>query len=276
MEKKLIRNCPKCGKIFYYKSEVTYKNAIRNNSICRSCSNKKRFSDALELKLLSERIKKWHETNENPFKNKTHREETKKIIAEKSVRWGATNGMYGKTLLGIWSDKYGKEIGLQMWDKHKKKLANYGEKNGQYGKPPPIKSGNGWAGWYKGWYFRSLLELSYMIRVIERWKIEWKSAETDKLKIEYEKDDRLGTYYADFLLNKKYLVECKPKSLQDTEINRKKFAAARDYCQKHGMVFKVVDIKILSESELKLLYISGDIKFIDRIDEKFRKKYMCC
>ena len=32
-----------------------------------------------------------------------------------------------------------------------------------YGRFSPRGSGNGWSGWYKEWYFRSLLELSYMI-----------------------------------------------------------------------------------------------------------------
>jgi len=49
-----------------------------------------------------------------------------------------------------------------------------------YGKPAPIGSGNGWSGWYKGWYFRSLLELSFMINVIERFKMSWQNAETKK------------------------------------------------------------------------------------------------
>jgi hypothetical protein len=61
----------------------------------------------------------------------------------------------------------------------KKKMSDSisGEKNFWFGKPSPVGSGNGWSGWYKGWYFRSLLELSFMIKVIERFKFSWKSAD---------------------------------------------------------------------------------------------------
>lgn len=36
------RICPNCGKELMYKSETSYKNAIKSNSICRSCASKER------------------------------------------------------------------------------------------------------------------------------------------------------------------------------------------------------------------------------------------
>ena len=37
-EKKLTRNCPKCGKVSFYKNEITFRKASSINSICRSCA----------------------------------------------------------------------------------------------------------------------------------------------------------------------------------------------------------------------------------------------
>ena len=80
-----------------------------------------------------------------------------------------------------------------------------------YGKPSPQGSGNGWSGWYKGWYFRSLLELSYMILVIERFNISWSNGE--KIKITYKNFSGINrNYFPDFLLNNKYIIEIKPKN----------------------------------------------------------------
>ena len=55
--------------------------------------------------------------------------------------------------------------------------ASIGEKNAQYGKPAYGGSGNGWSGWYKEWYFRSIMELSFMINYIEKNNLKWKTAE---------------------------------------------------------------------------------------------------
>ena len=41
-----------------------------------------------------------------------------------------------------------------------------GEQNPMFGKQTPTGAGNGWSGWYKDWYFRSLGELSYVVNVL--------------------------------------------------------------------------------------------------------------
>lgn len=38
----LKRVCPNCGKELVYKSKTSYKNSIKNNSMCRSCASKER------------------------------------------------------------------------------------------------------------------------------------------------------------------------------------------------------------------------------------------
>lgn len=39
------RICPNCGKELTYKSETSYKNAVKSNSVCRSCASKERQKD---------------------------------------------------------------------------------------------------------------------------------------------------------------------------------------------------------------------------------------
>ena len=50
-----------------------------------------------------------------------------------------------------------------------------------FGRPTPQGSGNGWKGWYKGWFFRSLKELSYVVNVLEPNGDIWESAENIKI-----------------------------------------------------------------------------------------------
>jgi hypothetical protein len=69
-------------------------------------------------------------------------------------------------LAKTYEELYGKEKANKM--KNNLSILNSGSKNKMYGKPSPQGSGNGWSGWYKGWYFRSLIELSYMVNVIEK------------------------------------------------------------------------------------------------------------
>lgn len=37
-----------------------------------------------------------------------------------------------------------------------------------------------------------------------------------------------------------------------------------------------IDPILLSEEEIKLLYLSGQIKFLDKYDLKFKEKYLKC
>ncbi len=47
--------------------------------------------------------------------------------------------------------------------KEKHRQNAIGEGNNMYGRPSPQGSGNGWSGWYKERYFRSLRELMFLI-----------------------------------------------------------------------------------------------------------------
>ena len=228
----------------------------------------------------------------NPFYGKEHSEKTKDRLRKidksytKTVKFkkkmskvtsGSKNPMYGKTVYDIWVKKYGKEIAdKKEEDLNKKKSINAsGKNNPMYGKPTPQGSGNGWSGWYKGWFFRSLRELSYMIKVIEKNKYKWRTAETKDLRIEYIDYKGNGrTYLADFLVEETDLIEVKPKKLKKSLTVRLKAKAARKFCKEKGLTYKIEDVKILSEKEIKNLYDNRIIKFTNRYEKKYNERYM--
>lgn len=271
------RNCPKCNCEITYKSKYSLINANKKNSKCKSCGLKEIMTDEVK-KRMSERVKGENNPmfgktgNLNPFFGKKHTEETKKKIINgrdysvykteefrqkiSKLSKGNNNPMYGKSVYDVWVEKYGKKIADEKMVDYKKKqsLNNSGEKNSMYGKPAPINSGNGICGWYKGWFFRSLLELSYMIFVIERFNLDWESGESEKYKIKYEVDGENKNYFPDFVLNKKYIIECKPKKLTKVNTNKIKFEFAKKYCEENGFIFKVRDIpKIKKENLIKMI-----------------------
>jgi len=178
--------------------------------------------------------------------------------------------MFGKSVYSVWIEKYGKEIADNKLIEYKKKqsLNNSGEKNSMYGKPAPINSGNGICGWYKGWFFRSLLELSYMIYVIERFNLIWENGESEKYKISYTQDGISKNYFPDFVINGKYIVECKPKKLWITSKNLLKFEFAKKYCEENNYAFKVRDIPKLERPELLSLINSGLVELTNKWKNK--------
>ncbi len=227
--------------------------------------------------------------SKNGFYNKNHSIETIKKLRKVDKGYTktdnfrkkvsiATKNAYRKNygdVLKCWTEKYGKKKAIKMWDDRNKNLSkkNSGKNNPMYGKKTPVGSGNGWSGWYKEWYFRSFLELSYMINVIEKQNLKWKNAECKELVIPYNFEGRQRTYRADFLLiDKNLLVDCKPKKLWNTKQNKIKKRYAIKFCKKNNLKFEFVEPKRLSDNEILELYKKNKIKLIDRYDKKFNNK----
>jgi hypothetical protein len=291
------RKCPICEKEINYSNKYNFQNAEIKQSKCKSCAIKKTITEE-KRKEMSERVKGKNNPmygkygNLNPFFGKKHTEKTKKKMIENrdmsvyktdefrkkisEIIKGKNNPMYGRSFYSIWVQKYGKDVADEKMKEYKKKqsINNSGNKNNMYGKPSPVGSGNGWSGWYKGWFFRSLRELSYMINVIERFNLKWESAETKELTIIYKDyDNNQRTYTADFLIDSKYLVEIKPKKLWNSWIVSRKKESAIIFCEKKNLKYKIRDIEILDRETIISLYENEDLKFTNRYDEKFKKNF---
>lgn len=264
--KKLTYICPCCRIQFQrYQSQVTTESPFCS----RSCRAKSRVGPL------------------NPFFGREHTPEAKeKLRARDRSRWktpefrekmrvvGANNlkGCSGTGFQDRWVELYGLEGAEERraaW-KAKLSIAFSGSRNHMFGKPAPLGSGNGWKGWYKGWFFRSLRELTYMVSHIEANDLIWENAEKADLGIPYQ--DYKGTdrtYYADFLIDGKRLVEVKPERLIDSPSVACKADAARSFCESRGLSYEIVDPGTLPFDEIRHLVDEGHIVFHNRYQAKF-------
>jgi len=262
-----IRKCPNCNIEIKYQSIYTFKKALKNNSLCKPC--------ACILISKNNKLTGKLKGSNHPMFGKKHKLSTKNKISKNHANVsGDNNPMSGKTVYSLWVKKHGIDIANKKLVKFKEKCSfnSIGHNNNMYGKPAPIGSGNGWSGWYKGWYFRSLLELSYMIKVIERFNISWKSAESKEYSIKYnDLNGNEKTYFPDFILNDKYIIECKPKKLQNTELVKLKKAAAINICKNKKLIYKMRSVKVLTYQQLKKLIDDGEIRLIKKYQVKFNK-----
>jgi len=219
----------------------------------------------------------------NPFFGKNHSDETKEAIRvkkqgktyspevnAKKVRRGAQNGMYQRCNYDVWLEKYGPEIALQKQLAANAKKVRRGAQNGMYGKSPSKKAGNSVKCWYKGYFCRSLSELSFIINYCERFRLLFETAETTKYKVVIGPNK---TYRPDFLVNNKFIVEIKPKGLQKAHAD--KFSIAKAEFLKQGLTFKVIDpIKKLSYNDIFALMQTGAVEIMAATHSKTYNNFM--
>lgn len=272
----VYRMCPVCDRPIKYSCKYFKNCAEKIGSQCKSCAKTGDKNSFYGKKHSTETIKKTLKTLEiSPAWKKhldnIHSDEYKKHFKENFS--GENNPRFGLgSLKEIWTRKYGEKIAHEkdlIWRKKMSEKSS-GKGNPMYGKPSPLGSGNGWSGWYKGWYFRSLHELSYMVNIIERFVFRWESGELKKYKIEYiDWDGKKRNYFPDFVLNNKYMIECKPKRLHNSVSVQCKAEAAKEFCKQNNLIFKLTDPHKISEEKMIELYMSGDIVFIERYEKKF-------
>ena len=303
-ETEFFHLCPKCGKKCFHKSKSMLTNfewrmkSGKTKGWCHQCLAN---DEDLKQKKLD-----YYKTHDFPMSGRTvydiwvekygvdvanqRREEHRKHVSEayhsmtdeqkaehakKSARIGSQNGMYGKSIYERWVELYGIEEAdrkYAIWHEKIKSNAKTGKDNPNFGKSPAIGSGNGWSGWYKGWYFRSLKELTYMIDVIEANSFTWKGVETKDFNILCEIDGKQHVYHGDFLVNDKIFVEIKPKRLMNTKINVAKKEAALKFCKEHGYEYRMVDVKNISEDRLIGLFEEGQVTFIEKYNKRMVEK----
>ena len=187
---------------------------------------------------------------------------------------GSNNGMFGRSVYDVWLEKFGKEIADEKYVQWKLKCARPGEKNGMYGKASPCGAGNGWSGYFKNIYFRSLLELRYLKYLLDN-NISFKNGEKGKYKIPYQLENGTNrTYSTDYyLLEKDIFIEIKPKGLLNTKENKLKFEAAKKLLGDRHIVLTEEDIQLFPLEEMYELYLNGDLIWDKRYIERFLKYY---
>ncbi len=150
--------------------------------------------------------------------------------------------------------------------KAKQSAHSSGSGNPMYGKPSPQGAGNGWKGWYKGHYFRSLREVCFMIRMDEEGR-EWRTGET--LSIRYLDNGTERTYRPDFIVGTD-VYEIKPLRLQKTPSVQAKATAGEQYCKEHGMTYHLIDEPVLI-GRIGYAFGTKAIKFSRDYAERFVK-----
>lgn len=272
------RNCPKCNDEIVYVYKVSFLNASKKNTNCQKCYSSwnkinkevrdgirkngfsgKTHSDVQKEKWSIKRVLNCDKYQTESFKNKIS------ILTK-----GTNNPMHGKNFYSIWLEKYGKEEADIRLLEHSKKVSRPGKLNGMYGKPSPNGSGNGWSGWYDGWFFRSLKELYFMINTIEKNNLQWESGEKSVFTITWELDGKSKTYHSDFIIGNK-MIEIKPKSLWNSAIVKSKREAAEKWCFEKGMVYELIDTPSFELSEIQSLIDSGLLKFTERYEKKYQE-----
>ena len=278
---KYYRNCPECNKLLTYQSKSSLNLSEKDKCLCKSCSqtgekngfynkkhSQKTINKILKTKETSESYKKYLE---NQRSEESRKKTSERFSGDKNPRWKKGS------LKDIWTKKYGEEEGNKRdldW-KSKLSIATSGSNNPMYGKPSPQGSGNGWSGWYKGWFFRSLRELSYMIEEIEVKGLSWENGEKKKFKIRYiDYAGKERNYFPDFVVEGKIMVECKPVRLHTARTVIDKRLAAEIFCQERGLEYILISPNIISPLRIKELYLSGEIKFTERYEKKFIEKYL--
>jgi hypothetical protein len=275
----VIVECDDCHKkwniAFVYRQLALEK---YGKDLCRSCRLKLQYANGREsaFKKLN---KEWAVPWELRF-GKERSEQLKQSVSKRVSGTGNPN-YGGKHCHGFGDSRvqhlakgstyvevYGEDKAADI--KRRISLKTSGSNNPMYGKQTPQGSGNGWSGWFHKYFFRSLKELSFLVNVLEKNHLKWKSAENIKIPyVSYDGTHR--TYRPDFIVGNK-LIEIKPSRLKCTPLNAIKAKTAKVWAEEHNMTYEVVtenDFEMLSFEKIRSLKESGDIRFIERYEKKF-------
>jgi len=280
-----IRHCPKCGRNISYLKHDNFLRASKKDTGCLICykegSNNvmygktvfdiwtEKYGKTVAQQMLNEQTNNKKETwkNKSQIELKQHDEKISKSLS------GKKNPMYGKSVYEHWITKYGLVKADELKEKRHIKIHNRinGENNPMFGKPPSYKSGSGWSGHYHNIQFRSLLELHYLIYLIDN-NIKFENGELKKHQIPYIMNNVNRNYLPDYyLVDTDQTIEIKPKKLITTYQNKLKFAAAKEKLGNKHVILNEEDIIKIDLQILYDKYISKELIFDERYAEKFEQ-----
>jgi len=218
---------------------------------------------ALELKsFISKRLSESNPRWSTLYRTEEEIEHQRELNRQRSNN-PFSNSTKGKTLEELYGEEKAASIKAKLSEKSR------GENNPMYGKPSPLKSGGGTKGFYRGYYFRSSMELLFMHNCWKR-GIVFVSAEKN-FAVEYELNGIKRTYRPDFYLPEtNTVVEIKPLYMTKFANNVKKFEAAK----KKFANFEVKtekDLEWIAAEEHKELVETNCIKYIKQSNNQKTK-----
>jgi hypothetical protein len=71
-------------------------------------------------------------------------------------------------------------------------------------------------------------------------------------------------------------VEVKPKALLNSRLNQIKFKYAIEKLGNKFIILTEFEIKKLTNDEIYDMYITKEIKWLDRYEQKFKERYITC
>jgi len=236
----ILLGCDKCNKEFERPLDIWEKLYLkRGKDLCKRCTEQL----PMEIRFGKEGAKRYH-TNMSK----------------------ATKGKPGP-LKGQTFDEFYKD-NPEYAEKRKKMCSQPGKLNPMYGKVAKNSDGRGYNGWYKNFFFRSLLELSF-IKYCEKNNIKIACAE--HISIPYLEN---STYHPDFIINNDTIIELKPLRLQNNEINKNKNFACIYWCEINNYKYKVLselDFEQIKPIEFIKMIKDNEIKLTKRTEERIRK-----
>jgi hypothetical protein len=123
-------------------------------------------------------------------------------------------------------------------------------------------------GYYKGWFFRSLREVSYVL-LCEKNGLTWKGAETDEFTVTYtDLYGRTRKHYPDFFVDGHIVVEVKPTRHQKGKLVQLKATAMKEFCKTKGYTYMMVSPRRIQKAELEELIKNNEITFTDECSNK--------
>lgn len=187
----------------------------------------------------------------------------------------ARQRMKGRTLYDQWVFTHGKEEADRRQVSFAAKCSKRcgGSGNPMYGRASPQGAGNGWKGWYRGTYFRSLRELAYLMVLLES-GAQWESGEKKGYRTEYvDWEGKKRTYAPDFaVLSTKTLVEVKPKRLWESPSVKSKAEAGRAWCAARGWQYELTD-PVIDTAKVLAAHREGLIAWTPKSRERFDRYY---
>jgi hypothetical protein len=156
----------------------------------------------------------------------------KKISLKKSEWWASRKGLTVEQL-------FGKEKGEEI--RRIKSLQTSGEKNPSFGKIP-LRAGGRYLGWYKGIYFRSLLEYAFLKkRESDGESLSSDAFRAEPLRIPFLFEGTRRTYIPDFVdFQSRKIFEIKPRFLVENPLVSAKICAAQKFCKQNNFELVVV------------------------------------